>query len=110
MNAAEFSRRRTRLEREHHGRGKKYRKALAHLITDAGAALVVIERKVVGYRLPNGEIVCIKHRYRNEAEAQADIIRIQADNITGARAPQRAYYCPHCRGFHTTSQLQRLAA
>lgn len=104
MNAAQFARHRARLEREHHGRGKKFRKGLAHLIRDARAALVVMERKVVGYRLPNGEMVCIKHRYRDEAEAAADVARIQAANVMGERAPQRVYWCMHCRGFHTTSQ------
>jgi hypothetical protein len=106
MNAADFARRRALIEVRHHGRGKKYRKALAHLITEASAALVVLHRKVVGYRLPNGEMVCIKARYRDEASAQTDIRRIQESNHSGQRAPQRAYWCSHCRGWHLTSQAR----
>jgi hypothetical protein len=109
VNAATFARHRARIEREHHGRGRKYRKALAHLITDARAALVVMQRKVVGYRLPNGEMVCIKTRYRSWDEATADVMRIQGLHTDGDRVPVRAYSCAHCRGFHTTSQA-RLSA
>lgn len=109
MKSAEFARRRARIEHEHHGRGRRYGRELAHLIRDAGAALVVMERKVVGYRLPNGEMVCIKHRYRSEQDARDDIERIQAANVMGGRVPQRAYYCVHCSGFHVTSQGRREA-
>lgn len=106
MNAADFARRRALIERQTHGRGKKYSRALAHLISDARAALVVMHRKVVGYRLPNGEMVCIKVRYSSEQRAHDDIARIQADNLDGHRAPQRAYWCVHCRGWHLTSQAR----
>lgn len=109
MNAAEFSRRRARIELDCHGRGKRYNRQLAHLITDARAVLVVMERKVVGYRLPNDEMVCIKTRYRTMDAANADILRINTTNISGSRVPVRAYYCAHCRGFHATSQA-RLAS
>jgi hypothetical protein len=104
MNAAEFARRRARIERECHGRGKKYQRRIAHLVNDARAALVVMAHKIVGYRLPNGEMVCIKTRYRNWDEATEDVMRIQAANDPGARVPIRAYACVHCHGFHTTSQ------
>lgn len=106
MNAAEFSRRRARIVFEFHGRGKRYNRQLAHLIQDAHAVLVVMERKVVGYRLPNGEMVCIKMRYRTATEATEDIERIQASNVNGGRVPIRAYACQHCQGFHTTSQAR----
>jgi hypothetical protein len=107
MNAAEFARQRARLTREHHGRGKKYNRALAHLIRDARAALVVMDHKVVGYRLPTGEMVCVKERYRSEEQAQVAMARIQASIEAGKRAPVRAYQCQHCRGgWHLTSQAR----
>lgn len=106
MNAAEFSRRRARIVHEFHGRGRRHNREIAHLLRDARAILVVMERKVVGYRMPNGEMVCIKMRYRTATEATEDIERIQASNVNGGRVPIRAYGCPHCRGFHTTSQAR----
>lgn len=106
MNAATFARHRARIAHQHHGRGRKYSRALAHLVRDAGAALVVMNRKVVGYRLPNGEMVCVKERYRDQAEAAAAMARIQADIEAGKRAPVRVYPCQHCHGWHTTSQLR----
>ncbi len=104
MNAATFARRRARIEHEHHGRGRRYTRELAALVRDAKAVLVVMDRKVVGYRLPNGEMVCVKRRYRTEADAWLDIERIQAANFADTRVPQRAYWCAHCRGWHATSQ------
>lgn len=102
MNAAEFARRRGRIEREY--RGKRYKREIAHLIHDADAALVVMNRKIVGYRLPNGEMVCVKQRYPSLAAAVEDIERINAANVSGSRVPIRAYPCPNCHGFHSTSQ------
>lgn len=109
MNASEFARQRARLTREYHGRGRKYNRALAHLVRDARAALVVMDRKVVGYRLPTGEMVCVKHRYRSEDEATRAMQRIQEEAPEGQRVPLRVYPCPHCRGFHTTSQARNAA-
>jgi hypothetical protein len=103
MNAVNFIRHRSRIEHEYHGRGKQYKRALSHLVRDAKAALVVVRRKIVGYRLPTGEMVCVKTRYPDEAHAIADVLRIQAHG-DGHRVPIRAYPCPHCRGWHTTSQ------
>jgi hypothetical protein len=106
MNARDFARHRARITRENHGRGRKYTRALAHLISDARAALVVMDRKVVGYRLPTGEMVCVKERYTSEPQALKAMERIQANIEAGRRAPVRVYPCPHCRGFHLTSQAR----
>jgi hypothetical protein len=110
VNAAQFATRRARLVREHHGHGRKYQRALAHLIRDARAILVVMNRKVIGYRLLTGEIVCIKERYRSEDAANDAMVRIQANIEAGRRAPVRVYACPHCHGFHLTSQKRNAAA
>ncbi len=107
MNAAEFARRRDRIEFECHGRGKRYAKCISHLVRDARAAIVVMERKIVGYRLPNGQIVCMKSRYKDEAQALDSMGHIQADNV-GHRVPVRAYYCRRCFGFHLTSQQRNI--
>ncbi|MDT9046456.1 MULTISPECIES: hypothetical protein [Enterobacteriaceae] len=107
MNAAQFARRRGRIERQHQGRRRQ--RELAHLVRDAKAALVIVERKVVGYRLPNGEMVCIKDRYRDEAAALQAMERMQSSNWNGHRVPVRAYHCEHCRGFHLTSQARNAA-
>jgi len=104
MNAAEFARRRSRIERQHNG--KRRQRELAHLVRDARAALVILDRKVVGYRLPNGEMVCVKERHRSEDDATADMLRIQAANWNGHRVPVRAYPCPYCHGWHLTSQAR----
>ena len=76
---------------------------------DAKAALVIVARKVVGYRLPNGEMVCVKERHRDEAAALAALARIQASNWNNHRVPQRAYQCDHCHGWHLTSQARNAA-
>jgi len=110
MNAAHFAAKRARIEFEHHGRGRRYQRELAHLVREARAALVILDRKVVGYRLPNGEMVCVKERHRSEADATADMLRIQAANWNGHRVPVRAYPCPYCHGWHLTSQARQLLA
>jgi hypothetical protein len=104
MNAAQFARRRGRIEREHQGRRRQ--RELAHLVRDAKAALVIVDRKVVGYRLPNGEMVCVKERHRDEASAMQALERINAANWNNHRVPVRAYPCPYCHGWHLTSQAR----
>lgn len=104
MNAAEFSRRRARIERQHQGRRRK--REIAHLVRDARAALVVLGHKVVGYRLPSGEIVCIKDRYKNEVSALRALEHIKAANWSDHRVPVRAYACEHCHGWHLKSQAR----
>jgi hypothetical protein len=110
MNAAQFAARRARLAREHHGHGRKYKRALAHLLRDARAVLLVLNRKVVGYRLLTGEIVCVKERYRSADDATVAMTRIQDAIEAGKRAPVRVYACQHCHGFHLTSQKRNAAA
>ena len=46
-----------------------------------------------------------KKRYRTEEQAQTALDRIQhADNSARVKVPQRVYSCPHCAGWHVTSQ------
>lgn len=103
MNAATFARKRARIERQAAGRASYRERAMRHLVREAGAALVIIERKFVGYRLPNGEMVCVKERYYTSEQADAALQRIVARSHA-PRVPVRVYYCEHCYGYHLTSQ------
>lgn len=105
MNAAEFARKRARIARSG-APSKKRQRGLAHLLREAKAALVIHDRKVIGYRLPNGEMVCIKERYRTEHDATVHMERIQAANRDGQRVPQRVYACANCHGWHLTSRAK----
>jgi hypothetical protein len=110
MNAAQFCARRSRIERDNHKRSKRYQVMMAHLVRDAKAALVVRERRIVGYRLPNGQIVCIKKRFATEEKA-ADVLRlIQSDPTVTGHIPVRIYPCPQCHGYHLTSQERHATA
>jgi hypothetical protein len=104
MNAETFMRKRARIASEHPPSTKYYKKALDGLTRDADAALLVIDRKIVGWRLKTGEIVCTKERFRDEADARAALAAIHRSSFEGARVPIRSYYCSRCKGFHLTSQ------
>lgn len=104
MNAAEFARRRAKIERNAAGRRRYRERAMRHLVREARAALVIIENKFVGYRLPNGQLVCAKERYRTDEQAHQAMERIASRNMDGHRVPVRAYVCPWCSGWHLTSQ------
>lgn len=107
MTAAEFARQRARIERHANGRRKYHERAMRHLVRDAGAALVIMDRKIVGYRLPNGQLVCVKERFYSEHQAQKALQRIEARQQVG-RVPVRAYACDHCGGWHLTSQPKQI--
>jgi len=103
MNATEFARRRGRIE---HQGVKKHAwkvKALRQLVNDARAVLVTVEGRVVGYRLPNGQVVCAKQRYKDQDTALRHLDMIQLCDGTHQK-PVRAYPCPQCRGWHRTSR------
>lgn len=103
MNAGEFAKRMARIDHEH-GRRKGYAaKALAALVREAGAAIIIMRGKAVGWRLPNGQTVCRKRRYRTEPDAQLALVHIRDDPKT-PKVPWRCYLCPHCKGWHLSSQ------
>jgi len=109
MKLREFTRRRALITSRHHGIGKRYRKEMAHLIRDAGAVPVVIARKIAGYRLKCGKIVCVKERFRTELAALHTMKMIHDTNHNQHRVPVRAYYCSYCFGWHLTSQERNAA-
>lgn len=50
---------------------------------------------------------CRKRRYRTEVDSQLALARIDGHVRTRGQsddAPTRVYECPHCRGWHLTSQ------
>lgn len=108
MNASEFARKRARLERRAKGREAWLRKATAHLVAEAGAVEIRIGGGLVGWRMTDGGVVCVKRRYPDRDKAQeelAHITRRAHDRYT----PVRVYRCHHCAGWHMTSQ-ERVAA
>lgn len=103
MNAGQFAKRRALIECDH-GRRRGYaRRAMAALVRESGATLVIVRGKPVAWRLPNGQMVCRKRRYNNEQHAVAALHNIRLEPRT-ARIPWRQYQCQHCHGWHLTSQ------
>jgi len=105
MRAAEFARRRARIEHEACGRGAKYRRALNSLVRRSGAITIIVANRIVGYRLGDG-VACSKQRYRSLDGAHDELRRI---HVFGRHAhiPVRAYQCEHCNGWHLTSRVEK---
>lgn len=103
MNAREFLKRRARIEHERTRPNWWHRRALAHLIREAGAVPVVGGTRVVAYRLASGEIVCTKQRFKDEDLATKTLQMIHDEHQPRDREPVRAYACGHCKGWHITS-------
>jgi hypothetical protein len=68
-----------------------------------GAAAIIEGNRVVGYRMRDGSVACVKVRYRDEVEAKLDLLRIAAAPNHGHK-PIRVYRCPWCAGWHSTSR------
>lgn len=103
MNAGEFNRRRERIDREPGRRPAWRKRALQQLIREASAACVIVDRHLVGWKLPNGQTACLKRRYICEATALFGLVMIRRAEGCHTK-PVRAYPCPHCSGWHLTSQ------
>lgn len=103
MNAGEFAKRRARIENEHRRRKGYAARALNALVREAGAAIIIVRGKAVAWRMRNGQVVCRKRRYRTEQDAMLVLSAVHEDPRT-RRVPGRCYLCPHCNGWHLTSQ------
>lgn len=104
MNAAEFIRQRGRIEHQN-GQTPTWRsKAMRGLVKRARAELIRTGGRVTGYQLPNGQVVCVKQRFRDQAAAEQKLESISLFEGHRINTPQRVYLCPHCHGFHLTSQ------
>lgn len=104
MTPAQFARARGIIEAKP-GRSNDWRKrAIKHLAADAHATpRYTTGKRVLSYELPNGRCVCIKHRYRTEAQALDAVAQI-ARETDGRTKPTRAYACFFCMGWHLTSE------
>lgn len=103
MNLMQFTRKRALIERDF-PKGAKRAAAMRGLVREAGAAVVIMEGHVAGWRLKSGEMVCVKMRHKDQARALAELDRARSTNWNGHRVPTRAYACIHCKGWHVTSQ------
>lgn len=108
MHASEFARKRARIERRAGARKGFASKALAHLVREAGAQPIHARGQLVGWRMPDGGVVCIKLRFRDLVAAQLELARIER-HAKNRNVPVRAYACQHCGGFHLTSQARQAA-
>lgn len=107
MTATEFARRRGRIEHASSGNSHAWRvKAMRALVNQAKAVLIHADGKVIGYQLPNGQVVCMKQRYRDQGTAETYLAMIARCDGNNQKKPQRAYACPYCHGFHLTSQAR----
>lgn len=106
MNAAEFQRKRGRIDGDSKLSDSVKAKLLRRLTVDARARRIFHgENGFLGWRLPSGEMVCKKQRFH--ALEAAEIFMRSLVDFTG-RLPKRAYYCSNCKGFHLTSQERNL--
>jgi hypothetical protein len=103
MNAREFIKQRAKIG-SHKDRAKWQRKAFDKLLREAGAAPIVMMKRVVAYQLANGEIVCTKQRFKDEPAAVKTLQMIHSEHQPRVHEPVRAYPCQHCKGWHITSQ------
>lgn len=100
MNTAQFIRARARIERKRRCRTK----ALRHVEREAGAVPLIVRRRVIGWRLPDGAIVCVKRRCQTRNLADTDL-RTMRGEFGGHTTPARSYQCGLCKGWHLTSKV-----
>lgn len=104
MTPRQFAAARERILSQSHRRSNDWRKrALAHLVAEAGAEPQTSGRRVLSWRMPTGQHVCVKHRYTTETRATDAILEMHRET-DGRRKPIRAYPCYFCAGWHITSQ------
>ena len=103
MRPADFAKARARIILRAQGRAAFYERAMAHLVKKAGAQEVRVGGQVVAWVMGGGGTVCVKRRYRDQEAANDELAHIKA-HTRGYKAPARSYRCPHCGGWHLTSQ------
>lgn len=104
MNAADFIKQRGRIEHQTHQTQAWRAKAMRGLVKRSRAELIRAGGRVIGYQLPNGQVVCVKQRFRDQAAAEVKLQTIALFEGQRFAMPQRAYFCRHCSGWHLTSQ------
>lgn len=106
MNARDFAKQRALIDRRFSSKRQRS-KAMAGLMKRAGASLLVVHGRMVGWQLRSGEVVCLKERFTTEQNAELALGRIQNANGNCSRVPNRVYACRRCHGWHLTSQAPR---
>lgn len=106
MNARDFSKQRALIDRQYPTQRQRS-KAMGGLIKRAGATMLILHGRHIGWRLRTGETVCIKERFTSELKAHQAIERITASVTDGHRVPTRFYACQRCSGWHITSQAPK---
>lgn len=102
MRAADFARRRARIEQGALN-GRRYRAEMRALMKRSRAIPIIAYGRVVGYRLADGRVACVKQRFICEASAVAELASIER-TATHNYIPVRAYPCEWCGGWHLTSK------
>jgi hypothetical protein len=104
MNANEFDRHRQR--NEAWSRSKRWRKrAMQHLVADAGAHVIASGSRIIAYKLPDGTTACFKRRFPTEDAANRTLRQIACEPEP-RKKPIRAYPCFECSGWHVTSKAK----
>jgi hypothetical protein len=104
MNATQFARRRGRIEHQN-DRPHSWRvKAMRQLVNEAHAIVVIAGRRVIGWKLPDGQVVCAKARFISAEAADRQLQQIARTDGIRPKRPVRVYACPFCAGWHMTSQ------
>lgn len=106
MNAGEFAAKRARINQEAWRRSPTFAKrALARLVREAGAKEIVNGcGKHLGWRMPNGQVVCRKETFKTQEAADREMARVaEFIDSNRSKAPVRAYQCPSCHHWHLTS-------
>jgi len=104
MNAAEFARRRARIER-FALKTRRYRAMMRSLMKRSRAIPILAFGRLVGWRLPDGSVACVKQRFRTQAAALLELSGI-ARTSSHSYIPVRAYQCEWCGGWHLTSKAK----
>jgi hypothetical protein len=102
MKCSKFAQQMGRLQNRFGHSTSALQKALSKMAREVGAAHIITNGKITGYRMRDGSVVCAKRRYRDKVAADVDMARI-AHISTRSHVPVRSYRCPNCRGFHLTS-------
>lgn len=104
MTPRQFAAARERILSQSHTRSNDWRKrALAHLAAEARAEPQFSGKRILSWRMPTGQHVCVKHRYTSEVRAISAMGEMHRET-DGRRKPVRAYPCFFCNGWHITSQ------
>lgn len=103
MTPTEFAKRRARIDTSDKSQRWKNR-AMAALVREAKAIAVANARHIIGWQMIGGQVVCMKHRYKNRETAEHYLSMIRATVWVSESQPQRSYHCTLCNGWHLTSK------